>query len=933
MNTKKNHPHFEIQRMASKNEATTDEFDATLNELMQAGLTAEEAAEAILQSIDSNDNDNTEVTEPKLKENEWTCKICTYINHITRNTCEMCDAVNCEIKVNRSDTTVSRYTCPQMQRLIKDLSKYQNNLANNKFAKDDTMMLQVLDDFLYLSNKNNDKRFFHLIAQTLPACDISKCICLKRNFRHRTQLNYTKQKLITLYNDESKRDDIDMKYMVYSQLMDKIHCYYFHSYDTGMRLRATEEQVLKSFLNDEDDEDSKWSESFICKQLLKIKQLLKTNTDQNIDQFSLISNKFDQLKMTEQLQLKSKEYKSYNFGTAFYYGYKDEQHLQEYYIELKDEKEIQVTAKYPSLKEELIDNKVAVLGSEQFNNEYEKCTIHFRSSYKRMNVPNISIENLLSLMIYCNYDFLQNQFTKTYWQNIENHCSFYHLGKNLKIAVHQHGFKNGKYLREIEYFYHGIGQQLLFPVFLPYRTAKINICCPLSTSTSFCVAANFTNHSKGLIVEFSANEFINYFSVSWISDFPGEKEKLFIQNIKGSVNKLEIYNIYDAKTNVQFDVILRAMEIIQKCVSFSVGIGSEDNWCNYDVKKVKSPLPIEDGFIPHSMRKKYDNVSQNMCELIARLVDDQLPRSSQQYESLSSLHPYARDIVATQCEFVEEIDIIYDKHPEKQIFFDSDWIKLDVINIVFSNAYTVSVYDINLREFVMENIRRFFVENVNKTNISNICIYPSKTTENSIQTMVEKYTDYFRSISAYIYDCQYGLEILLCDEIEFICTNVEYMGGIYFVDSNNSISKRMRNLIAAELTSIQSTDDEQKEFHECCEHLMTIDINWNNIRLLFPMLCHSQFEWIKLDMLLKLFPQIEDIHIKNINVDCNILDDILNCWNNGPSLRRINLMSNDLSNSIKNEVLGYQKHFENIALKLSLTSDEYYSCNISIGKC
>eukprot|EP01084_Bolivina_argentea_P287148 492679_1 len=83
----------------------------------------------------------------------------------------------------------------------------------------------------------------------------------------------------------------------------------------------------------------------------------------------------------------------------------------------------------------------------------------------------------------------------------------------------------------VQSFYHGVAEKLLLPSYI--GVDGILIYCPLSTSSSFQVAQNFTNHNKGLVIEFGTR-FVHYsakyFSMSWLSDYASESEYLFIQN-------------------------------------------------------------------------------------------------------------------------------------------------------------------------------------------------------------------------------------------------------------------------------------------------------------------------------------------------------------------------------------------------------------------
>eukprot|EP01083_Nonionella_stella_P257609 881590_1 len=112
-------------------------------------------------------------------------------------------------------------------------------------------------------------------------------------------------------------------------------------------------------------------------------------------------------------------------------------------------------------------------------------------------------------MIYCNYDYLQYIFSMTYRENNgQHHEEFYWLGKYLKRTVALYSSSTDRHV------YHGISNMMLFENycssykhslerkgFLEQRDS-IEICSPLSTSTSFEVALNFANHNNGIVVEF-----------------------------------------------------------------------------------------------------------------------------------------------------------------------------------------------------------------------------------------------------------------------------------------------------------------------------------------------------------------------------------------------------------------------------------------------
>eukprot|EP01084_Bolivina_argentea_P152494 266008_1 len=119
-----------------------------------------------------------------------------------------------------------------------------------------------------------------------------------------------------------------------------------------------------------------------------------------------INARYQQLssQLNEQTDEKMIDQKKYNFGTSFEYGYNGEicGHIS-------------VSPKYSSLKEELTNNHIVRLNIVQFNMQYAKAQIVFNSYYRKRLYFKMCIENIVSLMFYCNYDQLQFQFSRTYY--------------------------------------------------------------------------------------------------------------------------------------------------------------------------------------------------------------------------------------------------------------------------------------------------------------------------------------------------------------------------------------------------------------------------------------------------------------------------------------------------------------------------------------
>eukprot|EP01084_Bolivina_argentea_P184823 318779_1 len=255
----------------------------------------------------------------------------------------------------------------------------------------------------------------------LGSCDVGKCQIIQRNFRNRQQNGNTiTAQMIYGIKDNNEHTLIDIATY---QIFDKIHCFYQHGYEIGNQVSTFDRYLLQ-------------------KQITTLQEILQRNS-QDIEKSKDLMNKiikrytrYNQFHSTTHADSKQKESITdpfYHFGTEFTYGYKSEQRLT------VGSKGTPVSAKYSSLKSEMTMNKLSIMITQQFNIEHSKAQIHFNSHYRKKKYANLKFDCVLSLMIYCNYDQLQYEFSKTFRDNINDHNSFYHLGKNLKISLHEFG--------------------------------------------------------------------------------------------------------------------------------------------------------------------------------------------------------------------------------------------------------------------------------------------------------------------------------------------------------------------------------------------------------------------------------------------------------------------------------------------------------------
>eukprot|EP01084_Bolivina_argentea_P070340 127875_1 len=248
--------------------------------------------------------------------------------HDTYNTIDQYD--------NSSSSDVSN-------RLIKTMRRYDDNIH----SIDESTLLTVLNDFLYLSHhQNDDEQFESIYEQMGGCCEIAECDKFKRNYRSRT------------------RQDTQ----IYShcpsavvQIMDKIHCFYRHVYDTGMKWTLHDINLLNNCELKQSEDDS-----ITNSLILKAKEIM-TKKQKHGKTIERIYTKRNQFQLDSVKCVTENNNKHYIAGNDFFYGYIDGN--------------TSVYAKYWTLKEELTSNQLQPISVEQFNNEYDKATLYIQSNY------------------------------------------------------------------------------------------------------------------------------------------------------------------------------------------------------------------------------------------------------------------------------------------------------------------------------------------------------------------------------------------------------------------------------------------------------------------------------------------------------------------------------------------------------------------------
>eukprot|EP01083_Nonionella_stella_P289688 985838_1 len=387
--------------------------------------------------------------------------------------------------------------------------KQQMTSTESDSIDDSDGIKSILENYLHLmiqhSNDqdilNND---FEYIYRYLGAdCNIQKCSSFGRHSLCRRE-SAERDELLKEYNVEHDRD------IIRKHTIDKIHCFYRHSYDIGHRLTPdeTNEIILAKAHN---------------KGFIRTRDILSEKQDRNLNSFRNNGNKLlsplnfitiEDAKPNIETEETREMYKcgfkfDYDSGQGFY------------------DNGMAVHPQYDNIKEELLINTTVRLSIGHFDCEHQKAELHYQCQYFRsyMNqlqdrntytnhddtdvsdtsshsgtsVKEFKLHHILALMVYCNFTTLQCKLSETYRRCVQNeskesilkrHSTFYFLAKYLNEAVNDYGVDSKR-----SKFYHGINKELLFS-----KTCDISIYCPLSTSSSYAVAINFAT-SSGIIIE------------------------------------------------------------------------------------------------------------------------------------------------------------------------------------------------------------------------------------------------------------------------------------------------------------------------------------------------------------------------------------------------------------------------------------------------
>eukprot|EP01084_Bolivina_argentea_P160188 278957_1 len=338
--------------------------------------------------------------------------------------------------------------CIHLKDVIILMGKYDVNM-------DTRTAVDITNHYLHLLHLHNNDEDFLYIYNKMNACKINQCSRFARNNQDRSDffcanINH-KQELeqllmlgfdkasalaaleISNNNIESAIEYlVDPNYIIHSvitnkysqiyanpceQILDKMHCYFMHSFDTGNRLTIEQTETVKTdMLSKNNVAEESVEKLLIHPKILATTKMVRCNRIKSEE--LIINMKFNRI-FGKQNSINDRylnNNKIYNYGINFNYHYPGEKSAVDLFLNPHSAKH-----QYRSLKEELISNPISILTIEQFNNAYIKATIHFNSWYcKKTFTPFIKpkhkrfsniimvfrLHYVLALMVYCNFTSL-----------------------------------------------------------------------------------------------------------------------------------------------------------------------------------------------------------------------------------------------------------------------------------------------------------------------------------------------------------------------------------------------------------------------------------------------------------------------------------------------------------------------------------------------
>eukprot|EP01084_Bolivina_argentea_P273454 465808_1 len=433
---------------------------------------------------------------------------------------------------------------------VLELYKKISNTSGNydemiqKYFEDKSKFIKLLDQYHNILHQcqtpGKYEKIYDIMIKSVGQCNLSKCNSFRRNQR--------------LIKEEQKRNENEKNLNFYKDIIDTLHCFFIHSFDSGMRLKAQElnkiMETVESKNNDPDDDNIE-NVTPHDESMDKLNQTIKQKKEkikelQPIDKTE--KNKFftETTKGDEKLDISAeKRFSSYSFGHRYYYW--DEFKLNEqadYGPNVGFKKKYwYIPKKYDDLREEILNNNICKLDKTTYDSYITKAENYinckrvkemkidsiYSEAYKKKTTEPVSIDNLLSVILYTDESDLCYYFSSTFRKKLnetnkemkKRNSEYWQWSRTLHETIELYGTPICN--STVPVYYHGVSY-MTFPSFVAH------FCGPTSTTAQIAVATNFAK-GKGIILELiKENEFscLKLFDCSWISRFSAEDERFFI---------------------------------------------------------------------------------------------------------------------------------------------------------------------------------------------------------------------------------------------------------------------------------------------------------------------------------------------------------------------------------------------------------------------
>eukprot|EP01084_Bolivina_argentea_P010506 19566_1 len=657
-----------------------------------------------------------------------------YCDTTSKNAMEIIVASTYNYRNNHCDSIDK---CQHAEKLVCTMIQYNefiNHMKEKHLNKMNERIVAILNDFNHMLLNHNQHDHFLTVYNSLgEPCVAEKCqFILTRMKRHKNIAPVRKR--------------------ITQQLLDTIHCHFYHSYDGGYRLKNNMHHTRKI--------DHKY---YIDNTIVQLHKQIKYERKKfyksvNIASNAVIHSKFNSFLCDSSNSVQGTNMHEYSHGYKLMYWNYHKKNVKRFYY---------VPAKYNDLKQELISNRVANITLNQFDDEYKKAVIYKQCNYTKSIKANIdkylkfgrnsgnhpryyalddtSVLNethLLCIIIYCAYDEFQNEFSATFRKQNTNESIHHLIQRNSKFhffAKYLHeiinGFGEQMIDGKIKSFYHGVNQNMLF------QNTNAFMHGPLSTTSFLEVAINFTNNN-GLVLELYPNYYLKYFSCSFFSKYSSEQEYLFI----GGIQPMTFINILNTRFGWQFQKYIKAISVLDTMTS---GILFNDNKNIYDkLLKVNHWNPLLVGAT---------ELDANCRDILIQLVKNEL-----KIELYSNVPQYIERLfhhicVNKLCANIswETMNINISKKFKLgyigYLFMRSMFclpkqqcVNLCFINALYPNLQLLYLADLLFTDEEMLNHILRFVNN-NKSTIKHIYLYLQKGVSkyNSVYELVMKYKTQF----------------------------------------------------------------------------------------------------------------------------------------------------------------------------------------------